>query len=107
MQRVIIARDWTYCHTAESSNQDEDEAAQSVWDDGDCGGFECFMPAEEEDNPEVVAAYDPEADDSSVLNVPAGPNRLSLVLGSGSVSVDSLSVSTIPLRLLTLLAAVL
>jgi hypothetical protein len=43
-------RYWTYCHV---------EAADE-WDEGECGGFECIIPAEDEDNPEVVAAYDPQ-----------------------------------------------
>eukprot|EP00750_Incisomonas_marina_P029321 INCI714.1.p1 GENE.INCI714.1~~INCI714.1.p1 ORF type:complete len:281 (+),score=48.56 INCI714.1:1331-2173(+) len=64
---------WTYCQVAESDD----------WDEGDSGGFECVMPAEDEDNPEVVAAYDPEADSAQVLNIPATPNSLSLVLSNG------------------------
>ena len=47
---ITLHRYWTYCQVAESDD----------WDEGDSGGFECVMPAEDEDNPEVVAAYDPE-----------------------------------------------
>ena len=68
-----LIRYWTYCHTTVSD----------AWDDGECGGFECIMPAEDEDNPEVVAAYDPDADSANVLNIPAAPNTLSLMLSSG------------------------
>ena len=51
-----------------------------VWESGDCGGFECYIEAEDQDNDDDEAADEyNEEDDTELLSVSASNNTLSLV----------------------------
>jgi hypothetical protein len=60
--------DVTFCHVNRPSD----------WEDGDLGGYECYMaPHDEEEDPATYKASD---EDGALLTLPAGANELSLVL---------------------------
>lgn len=69
--------DVSICFVNDQSDEDKE-----MWDSGDVGGFECYIKAEAEDNPEVVAVYDAKADgeESELANISAVCNTLSLVM---------------------------
>lgn len=50
-----------------------------VWESGDCGGFECYIEADDEDDGEGAADEYNEDDDTELLSVSASNNTLSLV----------------------------
>lgn len=50
-----------------------------VWESGDCGGFECYIEADEEDADKGAADEYNEDDDTDLLSVSASNNTLSLV----------------------------
>ncbi len=52
-----------------------------VWESGDCGGFECYIEADDDDDDEDKGAADEynEDDDTDLLSVSASNNTLSLV----------------------------
>jgi hypothetical protein len=55
--------------------------SDALWESGDCGGFECYIDAEDEDEndkEEAAAEYNDE-DDTELLSVSASNNTLSLV----------------------------
>jgi len=53
-----------------------DKAADMLWESGDCGGFECYIAADESD--EAADEYNQD-DDTELLSVSASNNTLSLV----------------------------
>ncbi|EPB83134.1 hypothetical protein HMPREF1544_10119 [Mucor circinelloides 1006PhL] len=60
--------DVTFCHVNKPG----------AWEDGDVGGYECYMaPHDEEEDPATYKAAD---EDGALLTLPAGQNELSLVL---------------------------
>jgi Rps23 Pro-64 3,4-dihydroxylase Tpa1-like proline 4-hydroxylase len=72
--------------TGEDAKMPADEAepdpADVAWESGECGGFECYIAADDDDVEENLAAadeYDPDADDQQLLSVSASNNTLSLV----------------------------
>lgn len=50
-----------------------------VWESGDCGGFECYIEADDEDEGKGPADEYNEDDDTDLLSVSASNNTLSLV----------------------------
>jgi Rps23 Pro-64 3,4-dihydroxylase Tpa1-like proline 4-hydroxylase len=50
-----------------------------VWESGDCGGFECYIEADDEDEETGAADEYNEDDDTELLSVSASNNTLSLV----------------------------
>ena len=59
--------------TGELIGSDDD----ALWDSGECGGFECYIAADDEKD-EAAAEYNNE-DDTELLSVSASNNTLSLV----------------------------
>lgn len=60
--------DVTFCHVNHPQG----------WEDGDVGGYECYMaPHDEEEDPATYKAAD---EDGALLTLPSGTNELSLVL---------------------------
>lgn len=67
----------------DNDEEDELEGYAQHWADGDVGGFECFIAAEEDaEHAEAAEVYrgDLEQEESTLLSVSAGNNALSLVL---------------------------
>jgi prolyl 3-hydroxylase /prolyl 3,4-dihydroxylase len=78
----------------DDSDDDEPHEADVIWESGDCGGFECYIEAEDEENGEgngqsktnneafaeyKAAGDDEDEDDTKLLSVSASNNTLSLV----------------------------
>jgi prolyl 3-hydroxylase /prolyl 3,4-dihydroxylase len=75
-QRSVL--DATLCFVNVDPNHAEDFA--ELWQSGDCGGFECYIAADdEEDDPKSAADEYNADDDTELLSVSAGNNTLSLV----------------------------
>lgn len=76
--------------STEKPEEEEDEAENGIeegpmnpWDDGDVGGFECYLAADisNEDETDAAEVYRAETtDEDEVLSVSAGSNVLSLVM---------------------------
>eukprot|EP00934_Nitzschia_sp_Nitz4_P002675 Nitzschia sp. Nitz4//scaffold202_size38995//21303//22991//NITZ4_007632-RA/size38995-processed-gene-0.38-mRNA-1//1//CDS//3329541384//2665//frame0 len=58
---------------------DDNEEEREAWESGDCGGFECYIEADEEDGENGPADEYNEDDDTELLSVSASNNTLSLV----------------------------
>jgi len=60
---------------------DDSNDADVIWASGDCGGFECYVEADDDDNDGKAKAADEynDEDDSELLSVSASNNTLSLV----------------------------
>jgi hypothetical protein len=59
----------------EPTEPDEDDI---IWQSGDCGGFECYIAADDEEETEAADEYNQD-DDTELLSVSASFNTLSLV----------------------------
>lgn len=59
----------------EPAEPDEDDI---IWQSGDCGGFECYIAADDEEGTEAADEYNQD-DDTELLSVSASFNTLSLV----------------------------
>lgn len=57
----------------------DDNDEKDVWESGDCGGFECYIEADDEENESGPADEYNEDDDTELLSVSASNNTLSLV----------------------------
>jgi hypothetical protein len=60
----------------EGKEEEEPDEDDLVWQSGDCGGFECYIAAEDEE--EAADEYNQD-DDTELLSVSASFNTLSLV----------------------------
>lgn len=57
----------------------DDNDENIAWESGDCGGFECYIEADDEDDETGAADEYNEDDDTELLSVSASNNTLSLV----------------------------
>jgi prolyl 3-hydroxylase /prolyl 3,4-dihydroxylase len=75
-QRPVL--DATLCFVNAVPNHLEE--SEELWQSGDCGGFECYIAADDEEDTPVSAADEYNADDDTeLLSVAACNNTLSLV----------------------------
>ena len=58
----------------------DDSMSSASWADGECGGFEAYLLADEDEDGPAEVYRQVQDDDSGVLNVSAGFNALSIVL---------------------------
>lgn len=75
--------DATVCFVSGKGNQcigeENDDDDDIIWQSDDCGGFECYIEADDDENgKEAEDEYD-EEDDTKLLSVSASNNSLSLV----------------------------
>jgi len=69
-------------------DQREHNEVDALWDSGECGGFECYIAADDEeergdggeDGNSENAKFEGEDDNSELLSVRPGNNMLNLVL---------------------------
>jgi Rps23 Pro-64 3,4-dihydroxylase Tpa1-like proline 4-hydroxylase len=59
---------------------DNESMSSSAWEDGECGGFEAYLLADEEEDGPAEVYRQVQDDDSGVLNVSASFNSISIVL---------------------------
>lgn len=77
----LCAGNGEQCRVDEETGDLVGTDADAVWASGDCGGFECYIAAEneEEDAEEAAADEYNDEDDTELLSVSASNNTLSLV----------------------------
>jgi prolyl 3-hydroxylase /prolyl 3,4-dihydroxylase len=77
----LCAGNGEQCRVDEETGDLVGTDADAVWASGDCGGFECYIAAENDDDEAEEAAADEynDEDDTELLSVSASNNTLSLV----------------------------
>eukprot|EP01041_Mallomonas_annulata_P012573 gene12573-26479_t len=70
--------DATLCFV--STETEDEEPADSIWENGDVGGFECYIGADEEEADAAEVYRTDTTDDDQLLSVSSGANVLSLVM---------------------------
>ena len=77
----LCAGNGEQCRVDEETDELIGTDADAVWASGDCGGFECYIAAENDDEEAEEAAADEynDEDDTELLSVSASNNTLSLV----------------------------